>query len=358
MAERLKHQLLHEEQIVDIVAGPDSYRRLPHLVAAAMSGQRGINVELSREETYSSIQPVRYASSGISAYVSIMRGCNNMCSYCVVPFTRGRERSRHTADILAEINQLKNDNYKEITLLGQNVNSFLDGEVDFVQLLSMAADAAPDMRIRFSTSHPKDISENLLHTMVAHKNICRHIHLPVQSGSSRILKLMNRHYTREDYMDKIAAIRRILPDAAISTDIIAGFCTETAQDHQATMQLMRAVGYDFAYMFAYSQRPDTAAARMLADDVPHDEKISRLNQIIALQGELSLESKRRMLGSVVEVLIEGNSKRTDADLCGRTSQNHVVVFARKNYAPGDYAHVSITACTAATLTGEAVECYQ
>jgi tRNA-2-methylthio-N6-dimethylallyladenosine synthase len=372
MAERLKHELIDNEQIVDIVAGPDAYRNLPHLIAQARCGQKGVNVELSREETYDNITPVRYEGNTVTAFTTIMRGCNNMCSYCVVPHTRGRERSRNATDILREINHFAEQGCKEVTLLGQNVNSYCDkahnnkgdsgdsgnqddrGDIDFADLLSAVAKAQPKMRIRFSTSHPKDINDKLLYTMARHANICKHIHLPVQSGSNRILELMNRRYTREAYMDKIAAIRRILPTAAISTDIIAGFCTEREADHQATLNLMRNAGYDAAFMFAYSQRPDTPAERTLKDDVPEDIKIRRLNEIIALQNELSLKSKQALVGSVVEVLAEGVSKKSGEQLFGRTSQNMVVVFPRTACDIGGYARIRISSCTSATLLGEAM----
>jgi tRNA-2-methylthio-N6-dimethylallyladenosine synthase len=357
MAERLKQKLIDGEHAVDIVAGPDSYRQLAQLVEIAQSGQKGINVELSREETYTDIAPVRYGSSGVTAFVSIMRGCNNMCSYCVVPYTRGAERSRPAADIVGEVLRLAEQGYKEVTLLGQNVNSYCDKSVtpsvDFAELLCRTADTVPAMRIRFATSHPKDISEILLLAMTSRSNICRSIHLPVQSGSNRILELMNRRYTREDYLRKIDAIRRIMPDAAISTDIIAGFCTETEADHRQTLQLMRDANYDFAYMFMYSERPNTRAARTLKDDVPTNIKTRRLNEIIAMQNSLSLQNRQKCVSKVVEVLAEGFSKKSQEYLFGRTPQYHTVVFPRQNYNAGDYVQVRITHCTSATLMGEA-----
>ncbi|GHT66460.1 tRNA-2-methylthio-N(6)-dimethylallyladenosine synthase [Bacteroidia bacterium] len=356
MAERLKEKLTDAEQTVDIVAGPDAYRNLTHLIQLAQSGQKGVNVELSREETYSEIEPVRYGSNGVTAFVSIMRGCNNMCSYCVVPYTRGAERSRDAASILREVQQLVDKGYKEVTLLGQNVNSYCDKTssqtVDFATLLDKVAEVSPTLRVRFSTSHPKDISENLLHVIAAHPNICKSIHLPMQSGSTRILELMNRKYTRASYLEKIAAIRRILPTATISTDVIAGFCSETEDDHQQTLQLMQEVGYDFAYMFMYSERPNTKAAHALQDDVPEETKIRRLSEIIAQQNVLSLQSKQRCVGNEFEVLAEGISKKSQEQLFGRTSQNQVVVFPCEQFNAGDYVKVRVTRCTSATLIGE------
>ena len=360
MAERLREQLLEKERSVDIVAGPDAYRDLPNLVRTAASGGHGVNVQLSREETYAEISPVRLDQNGVSAFIAIMRGCNNMCAYCVVPYTRGRERSRDPKTILHEARELFEAGYREVTLLGQNVNSYAweceDGSrVDFPTLLRLVAEIDPRLRVRFATSHPKDLSDKLLEVIAAMPNLCRSIHLPAQSGSTRMLALMNRKYTREWYLDRIAAIRRYLPDCAITTDLIAGFCTETEEDHQATLSLMRKVGYDFAYMFKYSVRPDTKAARTMEDDVPDEVKTARLTQIINLQNELSLESNRRDVGKRFEVLIEGVSKRSEQQLFGRTSQNKVVVFDRGDHTPGEYVTVEVTDCSSATLMGHLVE---
>jgi len=356
MAERLKERLIEQEQIVDIVVGPDAYRELPNLVRMAQSGQKGVNVELSREETYSEIAPVRYDGNGVSAFVSIMRGCNNMCSYCVVPYTRGAERSRSVESILEEVKTLVAQGYKEVTLLGQNVNSYRyatgNGEISFAMLLEKVALLSPTLRVRFSTSHPKDMSDDVLHVMAKYHNICKSIHLPAQSGSTRILELMNRRYTREDYLERIAAIRRILPTCSISTDLIAGFCTETEEDHAQTLSLMREVGYDFAFMFMYSERPNTKAAQHYKDDVPEDIKTRRLNEIIALQNELSLKAKQPYVGQTVEVLAEGFSKKSKEQLFGRTSQNQVVVFPCGSHRTGDYVNVKIVRCTSATLIAE------
>ena len=359
MAERLKEDLLATEPVVDIVAGPDSYRHLPELVAHARSGVKAVDVKLSATETYDDILPVRCDTNGVSAFVSIMRGCNNMCAYCIVPYTRGRERSRSAETILREVRQLLADGYKEVTLLGQNVDSYRwtgpDGQpVTFAKLLEQVALLSPSLRVRFATSHPKDMSDEVLYTMAAHPNICRSIHLPAQSGSTRMLTLMNRHYTREGYLDRIAAIRRILPDAAISTDLIAGFCTETEEDHRETLSLMKTCGFDFAYMFKYSVRPRTHAARHYADDVPDDVKTTRLQEMIGLQNELSEASKKADKGKVFEVLIEGDSKRSDTEWCGRTSQNKMVVFPKRGGRVGDYVQVRITECTSATLLGEMI----
>lgn len=358
MAERLKEKLLNEAQCVDLVVGPDAYRELPQLVQQAQSGQKAVNVELSREETYEEIAPVRYNGNGVTAFVSVMRGCNNACSYCVVPYTRGAERSRPLASILQEVQQLLTDGYKEVTLLGQNVNSYCDKTsletVDFAMLLEKVANMSPTLRVRFSTSHPKDMSEGLLQAIARHSNICKSIHLPVQSGSTRVLELMNRKYTREIYLERIAAIRRIVPTAAISTDMIAGFCTETEDDHRQTLQLMREVGYDFAYMFMYSERPNTKAARTLKDDVGNETKTRRLNEIIALQNKLSLQSKQQCVGQTYEVLVEGVSKKSKQQFFGRTSQNHVVVFPQLHYKIGDYVQTKIIRCTSATLIGEPI----
>jgi tRNA-2-methylthio-N6-dimethylallyladenosine synthase len=359
MAERLKEQLLTEEKVVDLVIGPDAYRELPKLVYQAGSGQKAINVLLSAEETYADISPVRLDGKGISAFVSIMRGCNNLCAYCVVPYTRGRERSRDPETILREVDELSKTGYKEITLLGQNVNSFAwekDGKkTDFTALLDQVGRAFPTLRIRYSTSHPKDLSDEVLHIMAAHPNICKSIHLPAQSGSTRVLQMMKRRYTREEYMDRIEAIRRIMPDCSISTDIISGFCGETEEDHLETLSLMQWAGYDFAYMFKYSERPGTFAEKKFSDDVPEEIKTRRLNEIIALQSELSSKSKKEDIGKIVEVLAEDRSKKSELKLSGRTSQNKVVVFPRGNHQPGDLVMVKITGCTSATLLGELAE---
>jgi tRNA-2-methylthio-N6-dimethylallyladenosine synthase len=350
MAERLKETLL-ENNIVDIVAGPDAYRDLPRLVAQTGTGQKGINVLLSRDETYSDISPVRLDKTGVTAYISIMRGCNNLCAFCVVPYTRGRERSRAPETIIREVNELRDNGYREITLLGQNVDSYNCDGLNFAGLLAKVAETAPDLRIRFSTSHPKDMTVAVLETMVSHDNICRYIHLPVQSGSDAMLQRMNRKYTRAEYLAKIDTIRRIMPDCAISTDVIAGFCGETDDDHQATLSLMREVGYDFAYMFKYSERPGTKAASSFADDVPDEVKNRRLTEIITLQGELSMASHRRDVGTTVEVLVEDVSKRSSDAFCGRTPQNKMVVFPKGAAAIGDLVKTLITGCSQATLKG-------
>jgi tRNA-2-methylthio-N6-dimethylallyladenosine synthase len=356
MAERLKEDLLEEEKIVDLVVGPDAYRELPDLIHRAGSGQKAVNVLLSREETYADISPVRLDSLGISAFVSIMRGCNNMCAYCVVPYTRGAERSRDPETILREIGELQLAGYKEVTLLGQNVNSYQwQKDLHFPRLLEKVASRYPDLWFRFSTSHPKDLSDELLVTIANHDNLCKHIHLPVQSGSSRVLTQMKRGYTREDYMKRVESIRRILPAASISTDIIAGFCGETDEDHEDTLSLMRWVGYDFAFMFKYSERPGTLAARRYKDDVPEPVKTSRLNSIIALQSELSASAKKKDLDKVFKVLAEGRSKRSAEQLFGRTSQNKVVVFNRGNVVPGGRIRVKITGYSSATLKGEVID---
>ena len=358
MAERLREKLIDQEELVNLVAGPDAYRDLPRLLREAGGGAKAVNVLLSGEETYAEISPVRLDKNGVSAYISIMRGCNNMCSYCVVPYTRGAERSRDPQTILREARELFDGGYREVTLLGQNVNSYRweNGETvaGFADLLGAVASVDPKLRVRFSTSHPKDLSDEVLHTMARYPNLCRAIHLPAQSGSTRMLELMNRKYTREWYLGRIEAIRRILPDCAISTDLIAGFCTETEQEHRDTLSLMREVGYEFAFMFKYSERPNTKAARHMADDVPESVKTARLTQIIELQNELSLESNRRDVGRTFEVLVEGVSKRRDDQLFGRTSQNKVVVFDRGTHRAGEYVTVRITGCTSATLTGEAL----
>ena len=352
MAERLNDKLLEEGTGVDIVAGPDAYRDLPKLLKEAESGQKGVNVLLSMEETYAEIAPVRIDKNGVSAFIAIMRGCNNFCSYCVVPYTRGRERSRDAETILAEARSLFENGYREVTLLGQNVNSYHCGEVDFPELMRRVAEISPLLRVRFATSHPKDMSDRLLDVMASKPNICRAIHLPAQSGSTAMLERMNRKYTREWYLDRIAAIRRYMPDCAITTDVIAGFAGETEEEHQETLSLMREVGYDFAFMFKYSERPGTFAQRNLGDDVPDEVKSRRLQEIIALQNELGLESYRRDVGKEFEVLVEGESRRNKAQLFGRTSQNKVVVFDRGDHKAGDYVRVRVTGCTSATLFGE------
>ena len=352
MAERLREQLLEGPWGVDVVAGPDAYRDLPRLVREAEAGGKGVNVLLSTEETYAEIAPVRLDRNGVSAFVAIMRGCNNFCSYCVVPYTRGRERSRDAATIVAEAQSLFDNGYREVTLLGQNVNSYRAGEVDFPELLRRVASISPLLRVRFATSHPKDMSDRLLETMASMPNICRAIHLPAQSGATSMLERMNRKYTREGYLDRIAAIRRYMPDCAITTDLIAGFSGETEEEHAATLSLMREVGYSWAFMFKYSERPGTFAQRNLPDDVPDEVKSRRLQEIIALQNDLSLESNRCDVGREFEVLVESESKRNSGQLSGRTSQNKVVVFDRGNHRIGDYVRVRVTGCTSATLLGE------
>ena len=357
MAERLRHKLLEQEQLVDVVAGPDAYRDLPRLLdVAEESGQAAVNVQLSREETYADIAPVRYASNGISAFVSIMRGCNNMCSFCVVPFTRGRERSRPVTSILAECAALVEAGYKEVTVLGQNVNSYRyeqDGHiVSFAELLYRISLISPELRVRYSTSHPKDCSDELLHVHRERPNVCNYIHLPVQSGSTRVLQRMRRTYTREEYLALIERVRTIIPDVSLSTDIIAGFCGETEEDHQETLSLMEEVRFDMAYMFAYSERPDTYAARKYRDDVPEAVKKRRLSEIIALQQQISLENNRQEIGRVHTILVEGPSRRSEEQFCGRTDTNKMVVFDRQHFQPGQYIRVRITDCTSATLFGE------
>ena len=358
MAERVKDGLLNEHG-ADLVAGPDAYLSLPDLIAQAEVGNKAIDIELSTTETYRDIVPERYCGSRISGFVSIMRGCNNFCHYCIVPYTRGRERSRDIESILTEARDLESRNYKEITLLGQNVNSYCwkreDGtEIRFPELLRTVARAVPGLRIRFSTSHPKDMSDEPLHVIAEEPNVCRHIHLPVQSGSDRILKLMNRKYTREWYMDRVAAIRRIVPDCGLSTDIFAGYCSETEEDHQLSLSLMRECGYDSAFMFKYSERPGTYASRHLPDDVSEEVKIRRLNELIALQNELSAESNAKCVGKEYEILVEGVSKRSREQLFGRTEQNKVVVFDRGTHHPGEYVRVRITSSSSATLQGEEI----
>lgn len=354
MAERLKEQLIEKGTGVDIVAGPDTYRTLPQLVRTAEGGNKGINVELSKEETYAEIAPVRLDRNGVSAFIAIMRGCNNYCAYCVVPYTRGIERSRDPQTIVAEARALFENGYREVTLLGQNVNSYSYGEVGFPELMAMVAQISPLLRVRFATSHPKDISDRLLEVMAGYDNICKAIHLPAQSGSNEMLKKMNRKYTREWYLERIAAIKRYMPDCAITTDLIAGFCGETLEDHSATLSLMREVGYASAFMFKYSERPGTFSARHFEDDIADNEKTRRLNEIIALQNQLSIESNEAEVGKVRQVLVEGLSKRSDEQLCGRTSQNKMVVFDRGNHKAGDYVMVKITGCSSATLFGTEV----
>ena len=353
MAERMGEELIKDYK-VDFVAGPDAYIDIPNLLAQCELGQKAINIELSKTETYREVMPARIGKS-ISGFVSIMRGCNNFCSYCVVPYTRGRERSRDVESILNEVRDLWAKGYKEVTLLGQNVNSWQAGELDFADLLEMVAEAVPDMRIRFTTSHPKDMSDKTLETIARHKNLCRFIHLPVQSGSNKILKLMNRKYTREWYLDRIAAIRRILPDATIGTDVFCGFHDETLEDHAETLSLMREVGFDTAFMFKYSERPGTYAQKHLPDNIAEEEKVRRLNEIIALQNELSLASNRREIGKTVEVLVEGFSKRSHDDMFGRTSQYKTVVFPRAGRHIGELVQVHVLEASAATLRGEIVE---
>jgi len=372
MAERLKSKLLDEEKIVDLVVGPDAYRDLPDLVRKVDGGQKAVNTFLSREETYADISPVRLNSNGVTAFISIMRGCDNMCSFCVVPFTRGRERSRDPHSIVREARDLFDKGYREVTLLGQNVDSYkwseaennkirldnneaIQSYVDFAQLLEMVAGIDPGLRVRFSTSHPKDITDDVLHTMARHGNICKYIHLPAQSGNSRVLDLMNRTYTRDWYLERVHSIRKIVgEDCGISSDWITGFCTETEEEHQDTLSLMDAVKFDFSYMFAYSERPGTPAAKKLKDDVPAAVKKRRLQEIIDLQSRHSLERNLRDVNNTYEVLIEGPSKRSKAHLQGRTSTNKVVVFPAGSYAKGQYVHVKIKDCTSATLVGEVV----
>jgi len=368
MAERLKTNLLEEAKVVDIVIGPDAYRDLPNLVRQVEEGHKAVNVLLSREETYADITPVKLDSNGITAFISIMRGCDNMCSFCVVPFTRGRERSRDPHSIVQEATDLFSQGYKEVTLLGQNVDSYKwnitsKGEiieagkptVNFAQLMEMVALVSPDLRVRFSTSHPKDMSNEVLEVMAKYENICNYIHLPVQSGSSEVLDKMNRNYTREWYLERIAAINQIIPDCSISTDIITGFCGETEEQHKETLSMMELVKYDFAYMYKYSERPKTLAERKYEDDISEELKGRRLEEIIALQLSHSLERHKAMIGKNYKVLIEGISKKSDQEYFGRTSQNNVVIFPKGNYRPGDYCMVKITECTSATLRGVLVE---
>ncbi|MBT1686999.1 tRNA (N6-isopentenyl adenosine(37)-C2)-methylthiotransferase MiaB [Dawidia soli] len=372
MAERLKAKLLDEEKIVDLVAGPDAYRDLPALIGQVDEGEKAINTFLSREETYADISPVRLNSNGVTAFISIMRGCDNMCSFCVVPFTRGRERSRDPQSIVAEAQDLFNRGYREVTLLGQNVDSYkwspennnkawlekhgVNEVITFANLLDQVARVSPDLRIRFSTSHPKDITDDVLHTMARHENICKNIHLPMQSGNTRVLELMKRDYTREWYLEKAITIRRILgEDCGLSSDMIAGFCSETEEEHQDTLSLMDAVQYDFAYMFFYSERPGTPAAKKYADDIPLDVKTRRLNEIIAKQRAHSLLRNQRSVGKVHKVLIEGFSRKSEDYLQGRDTTNKVIVFPREQYQKGQYVQVLVEECTGGTLIGRAVQ---
>ena len=368
MAERLKKSLLEQEKLVDLVAGPDAYRDLPNLIDEVGTGQKAVNVLLSRDETYADISPVRLDKGGISAFVTIMRGCDNMCSFCVVPFTRGRERSRDPETIVQECQDLFSKGYREVTLLGQNVDSFRwnitnKGEiknkdlptVNFAQLLIMVAKVSPDLRVRFSTSHPKDMTDEVLYAMASFENICNYIHLPVQSGHTEVLKRMNRGYSREWYLDRIAAIHRIIPDCAVSTDIISGFCAETDKEHDDTLSLMDIVAFDFAYMFKYSERPKTLAERKFEDDVPEAVKSKRLTEIIEKQLGYSLASNKERIGKTEKVLVEGISKRSEEHMSGRTGRNSMVVFPKGNFKKGDYINVKILDCTSATLLGAAVE---
>ena len=372
MAERLKEKFLEEEKLVDIFVGPDAYRDLPHLIGEVDGGRKAVNVILSREETYAEISPVRLGGNGITAFVSIMRGCDNMCSFCVVPFTRGRERSRDPESIIKECQQLFLDGYKEVTLLGQNVDSYLwsggglkkdfnklspeeqANSVNFAQLLDKVAQVSPELRIRFSTSHPKDMTDDVLLIMAKHENICNYIHLPVQSGNSRILELMNRGYSREWYIDRVDAIKRIIPDCGISMDIISGFCTETEEEHQDTLSLMDYVKYDFGFMFNYSERPNTQAQRKLEDNIPDNVKKRRLKEIIDLQMQHSYFRNQEHVGKVHKILVEGVSKKSDKELFGRNTQNTVVVFPKENFEAGQYVNVEVHECTSATLKGKAI----
>lgn len=361
MAERLKASLLEEEKLVDIVVGPDAYRTLPALIEEAGSGQKAVNVLLSREETYADISPIRLNTNGVTAFVSIMRGCNNMCSFCVVPFTRGRERSRNADSIVEECTNLFNNGYREVTLLGQNVDSYQwvdesgTNTVSFAQLLERVAKISPLLRVRFSTSHPKDITDEVLFTMKAYENICNYIHLPVQSGNTRVLQLMNRTYSREWYLAKVDRIREILPDCGISTDMIAGFCTETEEEHQDSLSLMEYCKYDLAYLYYYSERPGTLAARRFKDDVPLEVKKRRLQELVDLYRKHSLESMQRDVGKTCKVLVEGVSKKNKDDFFGRNDQNKVVVFPKQHYKPGDYVWVKVTHCTSGTLLGHVIQ---
>lgn len=372
MAERLKEKFLEEEKLVDLVVGPDAYRDLPALVEKTEAGARSMNVLLSLEETYADINPVRLTGNGLSAFISIMRGCDNMCSFCVVPFTRGRERSRDPESIMKEARELFDAGYREVTLLGQNVDSYLwfgggpkkefskltpeeqEASVNFANLMEMVAKISPLLRVRFTTSHPRDLTDELLHVMAKYDNICKYIHLPVQSGNTRVLGIMNRGYSREWYMDRIESVKRIMPDCAVSTDIITGFCTETEEEHADTLSLMEWAGFDYAYMFSYSERPKTLAERKYEDDIPLAIKNRRLTEVINLQQRLSKESNERDLGKVFEVLVEGPSKKTDVEFAGRNSQNKVIVFPKGNTKKGDYVKVKVNACTSATLIGELI----
>lgn len=367
MAERLKSKFLEEEKLVDVVVGPDAYRDLPNLIEKVDDGTRAVNVLLSREETYADISPVRLNTNGVTAFISIMRGCDNMCSFCVVPFTRGRERSRDAHSIVREAQELFQSGYREVTLLGQNVDSYKwqaptvdEGTevlpVNFAKLLEMVAQVNPLLRVRFSTSHPKDITDEVLHSMAKYENICNYIHLPVQSGNSRVLELMNRTYDRDWYINRIEAIRRIIPDCGISTDVITGFCTETEAEHQETLSMMDYVQYDYAYMFAYSERPGTLAAKRYTDDIPEEIKKRRLTEVVSKQREHSLLRLQEQVGKVHKVLIEGFSKRSDKDYCGRNDRNAMVVFpASEHYKVGDYVHVLGESCTSATLIGKIID---
>ena len=356
MAERMKEELFQTEPVLDLIAGPDAYRTLPQLIEESSHGTTSFNVLLSKEETYDDIMPIRYDANGVSAYVSIMRGCNNFCSYCVVPYTRGRERSRSPQTILKEIDDLLQRGYKEVTLLGQNVNSYFWEEnannVSFAKLMAMVAEMSPELRVRFATSHPKDISDELIETIAEYENICKTIHLPVQSGSNAMLEKMHRVYTREKYLERVQKIKSVIPDCAITTDIIVGFSGETLEDHQDTLSIMREVGYEYAYMFKYSEREGTLASKRYPDDIPDEEKTRRLEEVIALQGELSMESNRRDIGKTFRILVEGASKRSDDQLFGRNSQNKVIIFPKGDQKVGDYVDVVVKDCTPATLLGE------
>lgn len=362
MAERLKTKLLEEEKLVDLVIGPDAYRDLPKLIATAEDGDKGINVFLSREETYADINPMRLDSNGVAGFISIMRGCDNMCSFCVVPFTRGRERSRNAFSIVAEATDLYQRGYREVTLLGQNVDSYkwenpeTSKTVTFAQLLELTAQVHPDLRIRFSTSHPKDITDEVLYTMKRYDNICKYIHLPVQSGNSRVLDLMNRTYDREWYMNKVRRIYEIMPECAISSDIITGFCSETEEEHQDTLSMIELANYTMSYMFYYSERPGTVAARKYEDDIPLEVKKRRLQEVIRMQAQVSFAHNKQDIGKICKVLIEGDSKRSDRQFKGRNSQNKMIVFDKKDgYGPGKYCYVKVTETTSATLKGEIVQ---
>ena len=373
MAERLKDKFLEEEKLVDMVVGPDAYRDLPNLIDEVTDGRKAVNVILSKEETYAEISPVRLGGNGVTAFVSITRGCDNMCTFCVVPFTRGRERSRDPKSIVQECHQLVKDGYKEVTLLGQNVDSYLwhggglkkdfnklskeeqEKSTNFAQLLAMVAEVSPELRVRFSTSHPKDMQDDVLHTIAKYENICNYIHLPVQSGNSRILELMNRGYSREWYLNRIESIRKIIPDCAISMDIISGFCSETEEEHQDTLSLMDIVKYDFGYMFSYSERPNTQAQRKFEDDIPADIKKRRLQEIIDKQMGHSLIRNQNHVGKTHKVLVEGISKKSKEELFGRNTQNTVVVFPKEDYKIGDYVLVEVDQCTSATLKGKAIK---